>query len=205
MSFIIYGFLQLFLQYLHTQAKKKNCLAYWNLQTWSLQTEGKIIPTACLTRRPVHLPNFKNMEMNVIDRLAPIWTFIHHRLIALLQAQISSTFLANNHHMPKKSFIIICCCRNLGYMFFGYHQKMCRCLRGNVMESKTLAILINDFGWDFPANHLPEDGVAARLGDLSLGDLICHLCLPRECPAGEKVGRRLCLFLNWVVFCVIDL
>ena len=104
--------------------QKKNCLAYWNLQTWSLQTEGKIIPTACLTRRPVHLPNFKNMEMNVIDRLAPIWTFIHHRLIALLQAQISSTFLANNHQMPKKTFIIIIYCRNLGYTFLGYHQKL---------------------------------------------------------------------------------
>ena len=90
-------------------------------------------------------------------------------------------------------------------MFFGYHQKMCRCLRGNVKESKTLVILINDFGWDFFVNHLPEDGVAARPGDLSLGDLICHLCLPPEWPAGEKVGRRLCLFLNWVVFCVIDL
>ena len=83
--------------------QKKNCLAYWNLQTWSLQREGKIIPTACLTR-PVHLPTFKNMEMNMIDRLAPTWTFIHHHLIALLQAQISSTFLANNHQMTKKTF-----------------------------------------------------------------------------------------------------
>ena len=75
-------------------------------------------------------------------------------------------------------------------MFFGYHQKMCRCLRGNVKESKTLVILINDFGWDFLANDLPEDRVAARPGDLSLGDLICHLCLPPVRPAGEKVGRR---------------
>ena len=33
MSFIMYGFFKLFLQYLHTQAEKKNCLAYWNLQT----------------------------------------------------------------------------------------------------------------------------------------------------------------------------
>ena len=80
----------------------------------------------------------------MIDRLAPIWTFIHHHSIALLQAQISSTFLANNHQMPQKAFIIIIYCRNLGYRFLGYHQKMCWCLRGNVMESETLVILIND-------------------------------------------------------------
>ena len=48
------------------------------------------------------------------------------------------------------------------------------------MESKTLVILINDFGWDFLVNDLPEDRVAARPGDLSLGDLICHLCLLPE-------------------------
>ena len=64
--------------------------------------------------------------------------------------------------------------------FLGYHQKMCWCLRGNVIESKTLVILINDFGWDFLVNDLPEDHVAARPGDLSLGDLICHLCLLSE-------------------------
>ena len=58
------------------------------------------------------------------------------------------------------------------------------------MESKTLGILINDFGWDFLAIDLLEDGVAARPGDLSLGDLICHLCLPPVRPAGEKVRRR---------------
>ena len=58
------------------------------------------------------------------------------------------------------------------------------------MESKTLVILINDFGWDFLANDLPEDRVAARPGDLSLGNLICHLCLPTVQPAGEKAGRR---------------
>ena len=75
-------------------------------------------------------------------------------------------------------------------MFLGYHQKLYWCLRGNVMQSKTLVILINDFGWDFLANDLPEDRVAARLGDLSLGNLICHLCLSPEQPAGEKVGRR---------------
>ena len=148
MSFIMYGFLKLFLQYLHTQAKNNNCLAYWNLQTWSLHREGKIIPIAHLTRGPVHLQTSKNMEMNMIDRLASIWTFIHHHSISLLQAHISSTFLANNHQMSKKTFIIIFCCRNLGYMFLRYHQKMCWCFRENVMESKTLVIFINDLpGW----------------------------------------------------------
>ena len=69
------------------------------------------------------------------------------------------------------------------------------------MESKTLVILINDFSWDFLVNHLLEDHVATRPGNLSLGDLICYLCLPPVWPAGEKVG----LFLNCIVFCVIDL
>ena len=64
------------------------------------------------------------------------------------------------------------------------------------MESKTLVILINDFGWDFLVNDLPEDRVAARPGDLSLGDFICHLCLPPEQLAGEKVGRRRVSFFN---------
>ena len=73
-------------------------------------------------------------------------------------------------------------------MFLGYHQKMCRCLRGNVVEGKTLVILINDFGWNFLANDLPEDGVAARPGDLSLGDLICHL--PPSCAAARGEGRE---------------
>ena len=53
------------------------------------------------------------------------------------------------------------------------------------MESKTLVILINDFGWDFLAN---EDRVATRLGGLSLSDLICHLGLPPAWPAGEKLA-----------------
>ena len=55
------------------------------------------------------------------------------------------------------------------------------------MESKTLVILINDFGWDFLANDLPEDRIATRPGGLSLGDLICHLGLPPALPVGEKV------------------
>ena len=53
-----------------------------------------------------------------------------------------------------------------------------------------LVILINDFGWDFLANDLPEDRVATRPGGLSLSDLICHLGLPPARPSGEKVGRR---------------
>ena len=42
------------------------------------------------------------------------------------------------HQMPKKTFIIIIYCRNLGYIFLGYHQKLCWYLRGYVMESRTL-------------------------------------------------------------------
>ena len=163
----------------YTGKKKNNCLAYWNLQTWSLHREGKIIPIAHLTRGPVHLPTSKNMEMNMIDRLAPIWTFIHHHLISLLQAQISSTFLANNHQMPKKTFIIIFWCRNLGYMFLRYHQKMCWCLRENVMESKTLVIFINDLpGWPHGreaemADEIAKAQVAQPGGDRIFEKIIC--------------------------------
>ena len=49
------GFLNYFCN-ISIHRQKKNCLAYWNLQTWSLHREGKIIPIAHLTRRPVHLP-----------------------------------------------------------------------------------------------------------------------------------------------------
>ena len=73
-------------------------------------------------------------------------------------------------------------------MLLGYPQKMCWCLRGNVMKSKTLVILKNDFGWDFLANDLPEDRVATRLSGLSFGDLICHRGLPSARPQGEKLG-----------------
>ena len=52
------------------------------------------------------------------------------------------------------------------------------------MESKTLVILINNFGWDFLEKDLPEDRVATRPDGLSLSDLIyLHL-------HGLKVGRR---------------
>ena len=37
------------------------------------------------------------------------------------------------------------------------------------------------------ANDLLKDPVAARLGDLSLGNLICHLCLPPMRPAREII------------------
>ena len=51
------------------------------------------------------------------------------------------------------------------------------------MESKALVILKNDFGWDFLADDLPEDSVATRPSDLSLGDLTCYLCLsPTQQP-----------------------
>ena len=52
------GFLNYFCN-ISIHRQKKNCLAYWNLQTWSLHREGKIIPIAHLTRRPVHLPTSK--------------------------------------------------------------------------------------------------------------------------------------------------
>ena len=121
------SFLKLFFQYPYIGKKKfvkhiRTCK--------SDPRQGKIIPIACLTRRPVHRPTSKNMEMNMIDRLAPIWTFIHNHSIALLQAQISSTFLANNYQIPKKTFIIIFCCRNVGYMFLGVSPENVLVLEG---------------------------------------------------------------------------
>lgn len=50
-------------------------------------------------------------------------------------------------------------------------------LEGKCHGKQELSILKNDFGSDFLADDLPEDGVVTRSGDLSLGDLICHLGL----------------------------
>lgn len=97
MSFIMYGFFKWFPQSVHTQGKISVLFNILELAKLITAQEGKIIPKTCLTWRPVHLPTTKNMEMDMIDRLSPIWAFIHHHSITLLQAQISSTFLANNH------------------------------------------------------------------------------------------------------------
>lgn len=45
----------------------------------------------------MHLPTAENVEVDVIDGLSPICTFVDHHSITSAQAQVSSTFLANNH------------------------------------------------------------------------------------------------------------
>ena len=173
----------------------------FNLQNWSLPRVGKIIPKTFLTRRPFHWPTSRNMKVNMIDRLSPVWAFVHYHLITLLQGQISSTFLAKDHQLSKKTFVIILCYRNLGYMLLGYHQKMCWCLRGNVMKSKTLVILKNDRGW---ISFLPEDHVTTRPSSLSFGDLTCHRGLPSSrLPGAAFIFLKNLYFYFWVLFSIL--
>lgn len=68
MPFITYGFQKLFPQPIYT-GKNKCTVQHWNLKTWWLPREGKIISRTCFIRRPIHLPTSKNMKMNMTDTI----------------------------------------------------------------------------------------------------------------------------------------
>lgn len=103
-----------------------------------------------LPRRPVECSSAKDVNVQVIDRLAAISATIDDGAVSVRQTKLLGDFLRGQQQVPQQSLILTRSCREVCQFFFGDHQHMRRSLRRDVMKCQAQIIFMDDLSRDFP-------------------------------------------------------
>merc|ERR1719447_56281 len=124
----------------------------------------KLTNWQALARGPVQLPASKDVDVQVVDRLAPIHSIVDDHSIALFKTLFLGNFPGSEHEVTQKVAISILSLLNHRDSLSRNHKKVHRSLRCYIIECNTLVILVDERGRDGAIQDLVKDRSLLRHG-----------------------------------------
>lgn len=104
----------------------------------------------------MHLALTQHMHMNVIDSLPTFFITVHDNAKTFFTTQLHGKALGREQDVPGQCFVIFGQVVQGAHRLLRNHQKMYRCLWGDVVEGQDLVVLVNNLCRDFPVDDLGE-------------------------------------------------